>query len=101
MLSGATASPMLQFRAPFIKEMPEKAGFDCNMLQKDLKLALAMGQKFGVPLPTTAISNEWLNAARGQGLAHHDFAVLYYVLCRAAGLDGQPPSAKPAGTVPQ
>ncbi len=91
MLSGATASPMLQFRAPFIKGMPQKAGFDCNMLRKDLKLALAMGQKFGVPLPTTATSNEWLNAARGQGLADYDFAVLYYVLCRVAGLEGHPP----------
>jgi 3-hydroxyisobutyrate dehydrogenase-like beta-hydroxyacid dehydrogenase len=94
MLTGATASPMLQFRAPFIKGMPDKAGFDCNMLQKDLKLALAMGQKYGVPLPTTSTSNEWLNAARGQGLAGFDFAVLYYVLARAAGLDGRPPLAK-------
>jgi 3-hydroxyisobutyrate dehydrogenase-like beta-hydroxyacid dehydrogenase len=97
MLSGATASPMLQFRAPFIKGMPAKAGFDCNMLQKDLKLALAMGQQYGVPLPTTATSNEWLNAARGQGLADFDFAVLYYVLSRAAGLDGTPALAMPAG----
>ncbi len=87
MLGGAIASPMLAYRAPLIKGMPEKAWFDCGMMQKDINLALAMGQQLGIPLPTTSASGEWLNAARGQGLAHHDFSVLYYVLAHAAGID--------------
>jgi len=85
MLSGAIASPMLAYRAPLVKGLPEKAWFDCNMMQKDLNLALELGQKLGVPLPTTATANAWLSAARGQRLDHHDFAVLYYVLANAAG----------------
>ncbi|MGA2392790.1 MAG: NAD(P)-dependent oxidoreductase [Candidatus Lustribacter sp.] len=85
MLSGATASPMLQYRAPLIKEQPQKAWFDCTMMQKDVDLALQLGEKLGVPLPTTATTNAWLTAARGQGLAHHDFSILYYVLAHAAG----------------
>jgi 3-hydroxyisobutyrate dehydrogenase-like beta-hydroxyacid dehydrogenase len=85
MLSGAIASPMLVYRAPLIKGMPEKAWFDCNMMLKDVNLALALGQKLGVPMPTTATAREWLTAARGQGLDHHDFSVLYYVLANAAG----------------
>ncbi len=85
MLSGAIASPMLAYRAPLIKGLPEKAWFDCNMMLKDVNLALALGQKLGVPMPTTATSREWLTAAKGQGLDHHDFAVLYYVLANAAG----------------
>jgi 3-hydroxyisobutyrate dehydrogenase-like beta-hydroxyacid dehydrogenase len=93
MISGAMGSPMLQYRAPLIKELPAKAWFDCDMMQKDMNLALALGAKLGVPLPTTAASNEWLNAARGQGLAHHDFAVLYYALAHAAGLDVPVPVA--------
>jgi 3-hydroxyisobutyrate dehydrogenase-like beta-hydroxyacid dehydrogenase len=101
MLNGAMGSPMLQYRAPLIKAMPEKAWFDCDMMQKDMNLALALGAKLGIPLPTTAASNEWLNAARGQGLGHHDFSVLYYALARAAGFDGpvpmEAPKPEPAG----
>jgi len=85
MLGGAMASPMLAYRAPLIKALPEKAWFDCNMMHKDVNLALALGEELGVPLPTTATSAAWLSAAKGQGLDHHDFAVLYYVLARAAG----------------
>ena len=86
MLSGATASPMLQYRAPLIKEQPQKAWFDCTMMQKDLDLALQLGEKLGVPLPTTSTTNAWLDGrARGQGLSHHDFSILYYVLANAAG----------------
>ena len=94
MLSGATASPMLQYRGPLIKEQPQKAWFDCTMMQKDLDLALQLGEKLGVPLPTTAITNTWLTAARGQGLSHHDFSILYYVLANAAGEKLEIPMAK-------
>jgi 3-hydroxyisobutyrate dehydrogenase-like beta-hydroxyacid dehydrogenase len=87
MLGGAIASPMLQYRAPLIKSMPEKAMFDFRMMQKDMKLALALGDELGVPLPTTAVSNEWLTIARGQGLEHYDFSAIYYALARAAGID--------------
>ncbi len=84
MLSGAVASPMLQYRAPLIKGQPEKAWFDCTMMQKDVDLALQLGERLGVPLPTTSTTNAWLTAARGQGLAHYDFSILYYVLANAA-----------------
>jgi 3-hydroxyisobutyrate dehydrogenase-like beta-hydroxyacid dehydrogenase len=86
MLGGASASPMLQYRAPLIKAQPEKAWFDCTMMQKDVTLALALGREVGVPLPTTDATNTWLTAAHGQGLSHHDFSILYYVLANAAGM---------------
>jgi len=93
LLGGASASPMLQYRAPLIKAQPAKAWFDCTMMQKDVVLALALGSELGVPLPTTDTANTWLTAARGQGVAHHDFSVLYYVLARAAGMDLEIPMA--------
>jgi 3-hydroxyisobutyrate dehydrogenase-like beta-hydroxyacid dehydrogenase len=49
-------------------------------------LALDMGRALDVPLPTAAISNEFLTAARGLGLAKHDFAVVFEVLARMSGL---------------
>ncbi|MGH7715539.1 MAG: NAD(P)-dependent oxidoreductase, partial [Vulcanimicrobiaceae bacterium] len=53
MLGGVIASPMLQYRAPFILNMPEKAWFDVGMMQKDLDLALDLAEEVDVPLPTT------------------------------------------------
>jgi 3-hydroxyisobutyrate dehydrogenase-like beta-hydroxyacid dehydrogenase len=57
------------------------------MIQKDLLLALEMGRELQVPLPTTALTNEWLTAARGMGLADQDFAVLFKVLGHLAGVE--------------
>ena len=90
MLGGVVASPMLAYRAPFILKMPEKAWFDVGMMQKDVNLALELARESGVPMPTTAVANEMLTAAEAQGLGDYDFAVLFYALARAAGLDAKP-----------
>lgn len=57
------------------------------MMQKDMNLALELGQQLDVPMPSTAITNEWLTAARGMGLAEKDFAIVFEVLARMAGLE--------------
>ncbi len=85
LLNSVIASPMLLYRGPFILQMPEEAWFDVNMMQKDMLLALEMGRKLNVPLPTTAVTNEMLTAARAMGLVKQDFAVLYEVAARLAG----------------
>jgi 3-hydroxyisobutyrate dehydrogenase-like beta-hydroxyacid dehydrogenase len=95
MLSGAIASPMLGYRAPFIREIPAKAWFDVDMMQKDADLALALGKELGVPLLATAVSREMLSAARGQGLHSYDFAVIYFALARSAGIDVKPKVGEP------
>jgi 3-hydroxyisobutyrate dehydrogenase-like beta-hydroxyacid dehydrogenase len=86
MLSSVIASPMLKYRGPFVLELPEEAWFDVNMMQKDMLLALEAGRQLDVPMPTTAIANELLTAARGMGREHEDFAVVYEVLAELAGL---------------
>jgi 3-hydroxyisobutyrate dehydrogenase-like beta-hydroxyacid dehydrogenase len=80
-------SPMVQYRGPFVLDMPEEAWFDVNMMQKDLLLALEMGRQLDVPLPTTAVANEMLTAARGMGLGDRDFAVMFQVLARMSGVE--------------
>jgi 3-hydroxyisobutyrate dehydrogenase-like beta-hydroxyacid dehydrogenase len=87
MLNSVIASPSLAYRTPFIFQEPEEAWFDVNMMQKDTRLALEMGIALDVPLPTTAVSNEFLTAARAMGLEKHDFAILFKVLARMAGVD--------------
>ncbi len=83
---SAVASPMIQYRGPFVLHQPEEAWFDVNMMQKDMLLALELGRQLDVPLPTTAVSNEFLTAARGMGMAKLDFAVMFDVLARMSGI---------------
>jgi len=87
LLNSVIASPMVKYRGPFVLKLPDEAWFDVNMMQKDLNLALELGRQFEVPLPTTAVTNEMLTAARGMGLAEQDFAALFHTLARMAGLD--------------
>ena len=84
--NSAIASPMVKYRGPFVLEMPEEAWFDCNMMQKDMVLALDLGRELDVPLPSTATANEILTAARGMGVDQHDFAVMFDVLAQLSGL---------------
>ena len=86
MLNSVMASPMVKYRGPFVLNMPDEAWFDVNMMQKDLLLALEMGRQLDVPLPTTSITNQFLTAARGMGLAEKDFAIIFEVLARMAGV---------------
>jgi 3-hydroxyisobutyrate dehydrogenase-like beta-hydroxyacid dehydrogenase len=83
---SAVASPMVQYRGPFVLQQPDEAWFDVNMMQKDMLLALEMGRRLDVPLPTTAVANEFLTAARAMGLAKQDFACVFRVLAEMAGL---------------
>jgi 3-hydroxyisobutyrate dehydrogenase-like beta-hydroxyacid dehydrogenase len=85
LLNSVIASPMVKYRGPFVLNMPEEAWFDVDMMQKDLLLALEMGLKLDVPLPTTAITNQMLTSARAAGLAEKDFAILFDVLAKMAG----------------
>ncbi len=86
MTHSVIGSPMVQYRGPFVLNMPEEAWFNVNMMQKDMLLALELGRQLDVPLPTTAITNEMLTTARGMGLADKDFAVLFEALARMSGL---------------
>src|SRR5918994_2051264 len=81
MLNSVVSSPVLAYRGPFILEggMPDEAFADVDLQQKDLMLALDMGRRLGVPLPTAAASNELLNACRGLGIGRDDFIVVYDV----------------------
>ncbi len=86
LLNSVIASPMVKYRGPFVLQMPAEAWFNVNMMQKDMNLALELGQQLDIPLPTTAITNEFLTAARGMGLEEQDFAVLFRVLAHLSGV---------------
>ena len=85
-LNSVLASGMLQYRGPFAMGLPKEAWFDVNMMQKDTTYALEMGKALGVALPTGAIANQFLTAARGLGLEKEDCAVLFHVLAKLSGV---------------
>jgi 3-hydroxyisobutyrate dehydrogenase-like beta-hydroxyacid dehydrogenase len=86
-LQSVIASPMLQYRAPFALDPPEYPWFPCAMMQKDMDLALQLGREMGVPLPTTAATQETLTATRALGYGDQDFAALFHGLARMSGIE--------------
>ena len=86
LVNSAVASPMIKYRGPFVLQQPVEAWFDVNMMQKDMVLAMDLGRQLDVPLPTTAVSNEFLTAARGMGWTKYDFACMFDVLAAMSGV---------------
>jgi 3-hydroxyisobutyrate dehydrogenase-like beta-hydroxyacid dehydrogenase len=87
MLASVIASPMVAYRGPLVLGHPDEVWFDCHMMQKDMNLALEMGRELEVPLPTTAVTNEFLTAANGMGIGDKDFAVIFDVLASMSGVE--------------
>jgi 3-hydroxyisobutyrate dehydrogenase-like beta-hydroxyacid dehydrogenase len=87
MLNSAIASPAMQYRGPFALKLPEEPLFDVTAMLKDLKLALELGRDADVSLPTTAVTEQIILAAKAMGFAAEDFAVAFKVLARLSGLD--------------
>jgi len=86
LMHSAIASPMVVYRGPFVLKMPAEAWFNVNMMQKDMLLAMELGRQLDVPLPTTAVTNEFLTAARAMGLVQEDFATIFKVLAQMSGV---------------
>ena len=84
--NSAVASPLVQYRGPFVLGLPEEAWFSTTLMQKDVTLALETGRQLGVPLPTASIANELLTATRSAGLADKDYAAVFYMLAKISGV---------------
>jgi 3-hydroxyisobutyrate dehydrogenase-like beta-hydroxyacid dehydrogenase len=80
MTESPIGSPMLKARAPMFLDPPDTAWFDVDLMQKDIKLALASGRDLDVPLPSTSVVAELLSAAQGHGYEHSDITVLHRLL---------------------
>src|SRR5574341_148642 len=81
LLNSVIASPMVVYRGPFVLKQPDEAWFDCNMMQKDMQLALEMGRELEVPLPTTSVTNEYLTDRKSTRLNSSHQLISYAVFC--------------------
>lgn len=82
MTGSAIGSPMLKLRAPLVRDLPDEAWFDVQMMQKDIRLALAMARELDVALPSTGVVDEMLTRAVELGYERRDIAALFQVLAR-------------------
>lgn len=78
--AGALSNPMFRGKGPLILNSQFTASFPLKHMQKDLRLALALGDELAQPLPTAATANETFKEARAEGCADEDFAAVYKVI---------------------
>jgi 3-hydroxyisobutyrate dehydrogenase-like beta-hydroxyacid dehydrogenase len=86
LLNSVIASPSMKYRAPFIFNMPEEVWFNVDMMVKDVRLALEMGEELGVPLRTAQMTYDVLKEAQTMGYGEQDFAALFKVVAHTAGM---------------
>jgi 3-hydroxyisobutyrate dehydrogenase-like beta-hydroxyacid dehydrogenase len=64
----------------------EPAGFKARLGLKDLRLALAAGDAWGVPMPLASVVHDSLLAAVSQGKGDMDWSVIARLAAERAGL---------------
>jgi 3-hydroxyisobutyrate dehydrogenase-like beta-hydroxyacid dehydrogenase len=84
MAGSAIGSPMLKARVPLVLDKPEETWFDVGMMHKDIRLALAVGEELGAPLPSAAVADKVLDQATAAGYEHQDIASIFRLLGQVA-----------------
>ncbi|KAJ3675347.1 hypothetical protein LUZ60_004389 [Juncus effusus] len=74
---GACANPMFRMKGPSMIGGKYPAAFPLKHQQKDMRLALSLGDEVAVSMPVSAASNEAFKKARSLGLGDHDFSAVY------------------------
>ena len=85
------SSPMMKFKGGVMARRAfDRADFRLSLMRKDMLLALAEGQRHGVPMPATSASYDVLTAAMNAGLGELDCAAVLAEVERSAGVTDQP-----------
>jgi 2-hydroxy-3-oxopropionate reductase len=74
--AGAMANPMFRLKGGLIGRDDFTVAFPLRHMQKDLRLAVALGDQAGQPLFSAAAANEAFKRAREMGLGDKDFSAL-------------------------
>ncbi|KAK1319472.1 Glyoxylate/succinic semialdehyde reductase 1 [Acorus calamus] len=84
---GAVANPMFKLKGPAMTNNAYPPAFPLKHQQKDMRLALALGDERAVSMPVAAASNEAFKKARSLGLGDQDFSAVYEVVKVAGSSD--------------
>ena len=85
LLGGFAQSKILDAHGQKMLERNFKPGFRIRLHEKDLKIALASGSEYGVPLTTTAVVAQMMAALKATGRGDLDHAALVTLVEELAG----------------
>lgn len=75
--AGAIANPMFKMKGAQIAQGAFAPAFPLKHMQKDLRLAVALGDSLGQPLFCAAAANESFKRAKALGFSEQDFCAVY------------------------
>jgi len=78
--AGAIANPMFRMKGAQIEQEMFSPAFPLKHMQKDLRLAVALGDTLGQPLYSAAAANESFKKARALGLSDEDFCAVFQAI---------------------
>ena len=85
--NSAAKCGLISYKAPFILERDFTTNFSTKWMHKDIGLALESGQRAGVPLPLTGLTQQMFQAAISKGYGDDDFCSTIRVLEEWAGVE--------------
>lgn len=71
------ANPMFKMKGPSMLQSNYPPAFPLKHQQKDMRLALALGDENAVSMPVAAAANEAFKKARSMGLGDQDFSAVH------------------------
>ncbi|CAN6719954.1 hypothetical protein ACFX13_013893 [Malus domestica] len=74
---GGIANPMFRLKGPTMIQGSHSPAFPLKHQQKDMRLALALGDETATSMPVAAAANEAFKKARSMGLGDLDFSAVY------------------------
>ncbi|OIW16787.1 hypothetical protein TanjilG_05521 [Lupinus angustifolius] len=77
---GAISNGMFKLKGPTMLKNNYSPAFPLKHQQKDMRLALALGDENAVPMPVAAAANEAFKKARSLGLGDLDFSAVHETL---------------------
>ncbi|XP_058743917.1 glyoxylate/succinic semialdehyde reductase 1-like [Vicia villosa] len=77
---GAISNGMFKLKGPSMLKNSYAPAFPLKHQQKDMRLALALGDENVVPMPVAAAANEAFKKARSMGLGDLDFSAVHETL---------------------
>ncbi|KAF7825919.1 glyoxylate/succinic semialdehyde reductase 1 [Senna tora] len=77
---GAIANPMFKMKGPTMLQNNYSPAFPLKHQQKDMRLALALGDENAISMPVAAAANEAFKKARSMGLGDLDFSAVFETL---------------------
>jgi len=91
---GAIAAPMFAMKGPSMLAGSFSPAFPLKHQQKDLRLALALGEEVSQPMPVAAAANATYLEGMHQGMGDLDFSAVMAVVLAAAASEAAVPHPK-------